>query len=184
MLYHVCSSEISASGHWIEFPLICKVHLESGESHYIIFAQIPPFCWAFPLPLERHDVPDTISDEMITSEIVVKGHYKEAMSVATQLSKDFELIVAGVNKELEACRKSDSLDPLIQKLHKDLEKEETLQNEGKKLENEKQDCKKTEKKIREIMVIIQKKKKETYDKLQKVYATQLKAMKKKRRTHV
>ena len=40
MLYHVCHSEISPD-HWIEFPLICKVHFESNRrSHYIIFAQI------------------------------------------------------------------------------------------------------------------------------------------------
>ena len=76
------------------------MHLESGKSYFIIFAQIPPFYWAFPLPLEEWNVPDIISDDMITSEVVVKTHYEEAMSEACQLSGEFKNIIAGVNNEL------------------------------------------------------------------------------------
>ena len=140
MLFHICTSEVSPD-HWIEFPLICKVLFGADQrSHYIIFAQIPPFYWAFPLPVEGQDVPNTISDDMITSEILVKTHCKEAMSDASQLSGDFEKIVVSVNNELKKKRKS--LDSRLQNWcdHLKKKKEEVLK-EGDKLEAEEQSCK-------------------------------------------
>ena len=120
---------------------ICKVHFESVQrSHYVIFAQIPPFYWAFPLPAESQDVPNTISDDMITSKMLVNAHYKEAMHDASRLSKDFEQIVAGVNRELQARRKS--LDDRLQKWRDDLKKKkEDVLNKGQELEAKQQKCK-------------------------------------------
>ena len=142
MLFHVCPSDIPPD-HWIEFPVICKVQFESDQrSDYLIFAQIPPFYWAFPLPVERQDVPDTISDDMITSKILVERHYKQAMSDASQLSKHFEQIVAGVNKELQAKRKSFNLDDRLQKWRDNLKKKkEDVLNKGRELKAEGQVCK-------------------------------------------
>ena len=153
MLYHVCLHDISTSGHWIEFPVICKVHLKSGKAYFVIFAQIPPFYWAFPLPLEGQDVPDIISDDMITSEIIVKTHYEEAVSEASQLSGESEKIIAGVNNELEMRRRS--LDSRLQKWRDQLKKKkEEVLKKGDKLEAEEQACKEEQeelcKKITEI----------------------------------
>ena len=141
MLFHISHPEVSPDDHWIEFPIICKVHFESVQrSHYVIFAQIPPFYWAFPLPAESQDVPNTISDDMITSKMLVNAHYKETMHDASRLSKDFEQIVAGVNRELQARRKS--LDDRLQKWRDDLKKKkEDVLNKGQELEAKQQKCK-------------------------------------------
>lgn len=144
MLYHVCTSD---SGHWIEFPLICKVHLESGSTHFIIFAQIPPFYWAFPLPVEEQDVPVVIPDDMISSAVVVETHYKEAMDDASRLSGEFTKIIAGVNKELETRRKFDSLDSRLQKWCDQLKQKKEVLEEGRKLETEEQACKEEQEEI-------------------------------------
>lgn len=171
MLYHVIDSSKVSPDHWIEFPLICKVHFDSvGRSHYITFAQVPPFYWAFSLPLQRQDVPNTISDDMKTAQSVVKVHYKEAMSIASQLSQDFGQIMPGVNRELEARRKQLSVNHRIQEWYKELEKDkEDLQIEGKQLEAEEQTSKKTEKKLCEMIDDIQKKKEAKRAEIKKVH---------------
>ena len=153
MLFHVCRSEVSPD-HWIEFPIICKVQFESDQrSHYVIFAQIPPFYWAFPLPVKRQDVPNTISDDIMTSEILVKTHYKEAMHDASQLSKDFEKIIAGVNKELQARR--ESLDDRLQKWREVLKKKkQDVHKESEKLEAEEQMCEVKEEELSKILADI------------------------------
>ena len=140
MLYHVCHTEVPPS-HWIEFPLICKVHFESEQrSHHIIFAQIPPFYWAFPLPLHtEQDVPDCFSEDLMTSADLVKAHYKEVTDIADQLSKYFELIIAEINKELEQRRKQLLLDDRLRKWQCDLNRDkEEIVDKGQKLETEKQ----------------------------------------------
>jgi hypothetical protein len=155
MLYHV---RLSTSDHWIEFPVICKVHLESGSSHFIIFAQIPPFYWAFPLPLDGQDVPDTLSDDMITSEIIVKTHYEKAMRDATQLSENFEKIIAVINSELEIKRSS--LDSRLQKWRDQLKKKkEEVLKKGCELETEEQACKEVQDKLDEEIAEIEEKRK-------------------------
>ena len=145
MLYHVCLSEVSCD-HWIEFPLICKVCLESGGSHFIIFAQIPPFYWAFPLPLKGQDVPDTISDDLIDSEIMVRTHYQEAINDAAELSGEFKKIITGVNKELQIQRKV--LDGRLQKWRDHLKKKKKeVLKEGDDLKAEEQACKEQQKEL-------------------------------------
>ena len=168
MLFHVSPCDtVSTSGHWIEFPVICKVRLEpSGSSHFIIFAQIPPFYWAFPLPLEGQDVPDTISDDMITSETVAKAHYETAVNDATQLSGNFEKIIAVINRELEIIRSS--LDSRLQKWRDQLKKKkEEVLKMGTELEAEEKACKDEEedlhKKIAEIEEKREKNKKDMTD---------------------
>jgi uncharacterized coiled-coil DUF342 family protein len=161
MLYHVCLYETaSTSGHWIEFPFICKVQLESDRSHFIIFAQIPPFYWAFPLPLDGQDVPNiTISDDMITSKLIVKTHYEKAMSDAIQLSGKFEEIIAGVNHELEVRRRS--LDRRLQKWHDQLQKKkEEILKKGTELEAEVQACKEEQKQLHKEIAEIEAKREE------------------------
>lgn len=96
MLFYL-SHASSPPDHWIEFPFISKVVIESSQKlYFIIFAQIPPFYWAFPLqnPLNLpSDVPNVFSKEMTTSKVLVECHYKEAMIDAEQLAKYFPAII-------------------------------------------------------------------------------------------
>ena len=140
LLFHVQHTE----DHWLEFPLICKVNFEHNQrSHYLIFAQIPPFYWAFPLPLNKQNVPATITVDKKNSKILVEMHYPEALRDAKQLSKYFEPIIAEINKELEARRRS--LDDRLQKWHDDLQrKKQEINKEAETLEAEIAKCKEEE----------------------------------------
>ena len=137
LLFHVQHTE----DHWLEFPLICKVNFETYQrSHYLIFAQIPPFYWAFPLPLNKQNVPHAITEDKKNSKILVDMHYPEALRDAEHLSKDFERIIAEINKELEAKRSS--LNVCLQNWHDDLkQKKQEIDSKNESLEAEIAKCK-------------------------------------------
>ena len=100
---------------------------------------------------------DIISDDMITSEVVVKTHYEEAMSEACQLSGEFKNIIAGVNNELEMRR---SLDSRLQKWRDQLKtKKEEVLKKGDKLEAEEQVCKEEQEELHKKIIEIEEKQK-------------------------
>lgn len=137
MLFHV-GDKHSPPEHWIEFPFICKVTFESDQkTHYLVFAQIPPFYWAFPLPLDGQEIPETIPHECKSSDKVVKEYYREAIRDAEQLSESFEQIITDINNQLQYVRKNILSDDLKMWHKRLMTEKEKVTDDGKKFDDDK-----------------------------------------------
>ena len=75
----------------------------SSASCAIIYAQIPPFYWAFPL-VDTGGVISKISESTRTAEEFVTEHHPQAKAEAARLSQYFPQIVTAVNRVLAQKR--------------------------------------------------------------------------------
>ena len=152
MLFYIGDNH-SPPEHWIEFPFICKVTFESDhKTHYLVFAQIPPFYWAFPLPLDGQEVPEIIP-QCKSSDKVVEEHYREAIRDAEQLSESFEQIITEINNQLQDVRKNTLSDDL-KGWHKRLMTEkEKVNNDGEKLYDDKRALLKEKEELRDQLKV-------------------------------
>ena len=157
MLFHL--SHPSSADHWVEFPFICKVNFESDQtSCFLIFAQIPPFYWAFPLSLGMpNNVPHVFSEDMTSSQAMVKAHYPQVMTDASRLAKYFPVIVTKVNEKLHTRRNTSTLQERLQQWHSTLIKQKReLECEGKELKERGNKCKQQVNEIIKVRQVNQK----------------------------